>query len=292
MEQRIRLSVFGMSHNSYRFGRLVRGFTLVELLVVISIIGLLMSILLPLLSRARGQANSMACMSNLRQIGLAVYLYVGDYDGYLPPAYKPDSLTHWWGQKLADGIDHTKGFVWPYLQSELREKSIYECPAQRYGSYILQAKPPSEPDDPKWITSTYGYNGYYLSPEKTAWPNISHRPWQKVTTVKGPDKVIAFADTMLDWDDAGGSPVLSNIALLDPPYLYKGTGWEKNLHPTTCFRHSDRANVVFVDGHCEPMDLQGSEYTSPKAKIGSVGKSNAPHYVPDYQQWPQGRRRR
>jgi len=286
------LSVFGTFHDSHRFGRRAKGFTLVELLVVISIISLLMTILLPSLSRARSQARASVCMSNLRQIGFVVYLYANDYDGYLPPAYEPDNSTHWWGQKLSDGIDHTKGFVWPYLRSELKKKSVYECPAQRYGSYRLQTKPPSEPDDPKWITSTYGYNGYYLSPEKSAWwPSIHHRPWQKITTVIKPAEVFAFADTLLDRDSTGKQPNVENNALLDPPYLYKSGKWEKNTHPTTCFRHNERVNVVFVDGHCKPMDLQGAEYTSPKAKIGSVGKINAPHYVPDYEQWLQGRRK-
>lgn len=280
-----------MSHNSYRFGRRVRGFTLVELLVVISIIGLLMSILLPSLSQARSRARTSVCMSNLRQIGFAVYLYVNDYDGYLPPAYEPANSTHWWGQILPNGIDHTKGFVWPYLQSELKKNSVYECPAQKYGSYKLQAKPPSEPDDPKWITSTYGYNGYYLSPEKSAWwPNIYRRPWQKITTVIKPAEVFVFADTLLDRDSTGNQPKVENNALLDPPYRYepknRGNRWPKNLFPTTCFRHNGRTNAVFVDGHCDPMGLEGGKYTSPAAKIGSVGTSNAPHYVPDYQQWP------
>jgi type II secretory pathway pseudopilin PulG len=144
-----------MHYNNFLFCRRRRAFTLVELLLVISTIGLLISILLSSLSLARSQAKAMACMSNLRQIGFAVCMYVDDYDGYLPPAYEPSNATHWWGQKLSDGIDHTKGFVWPYLQSELKKESVYECPAQHYGSYKLQAKPPSEPDDPKWITSTY-----------------------------------------------------------------------------------------------------------------------------------------
>ena len=60
------------------------GFTLIELLVVIGIIALLISVLLPALSKAREQANSIKCESNVRQLALATMLFAQDHHGYMP----------------------------------------------------------------------------------------------------------------------------------------------------------------------------------------------------------------
>ncbi|MDY6913783.1 MAG: type II secretion system protein [Planctomycetota bacterium] len=85
------------------------GFTLVELLVVITIISLLVSVLMPSLSAAKEQAYRAVCASNLKQLGLALQMYAYDQDGYLP---SPDAhilgLGHHWAYPF-------ESYYWGYL---------------------------------------------------------------------------------------------------------------------------------------------------------------------------------
>jgi prepilin-type N-terminal cleavage/methylation domain-containing protein/prepilin-type processing-associated H-X9-DG protein len=113
----------------YRRNR--RGFTLIELLVVIGIVGVLVVIVLPSLSRARAQSKQLKCAANLHQIGISLEIYAGTYDDWYPNW----SNWHVWGfyGTEQDGTgDDFPGPAWTErLASDksLPDKQIYECPS-------------------------------------------------------------------------------------------------------------------------------------------------------------------
>ena len=122
--------------------RHTKGFTLVELLVVIGIIALLISILLPSLSKARAAAQAIKCQSNMRQIGQAFQFYINDNRGSLPPAINdytkypyPYNQFRWYNYlawKYLPGSVASASYDWetsPYTMDKGRIDNVYTCPA-------------------------------------------------------------------------------------------------------------------------------------------------------------------
>ena len=98
-----------------------RGFTLIELLVVIAIIAILASILFPVFARAREKARETSCRSNLKQIGLALHMYVSDYDDLLPVA-NDEPVGH-----PENGTVGLPDIIQPYVKN----KQVHRCPSDK-----------------------------------------------------------------------------------------------------------------------------------------------------------------
>jgi prepilin-type N-terminal cleavage/methylation domain-containing protein len=129
--------------------RLSRAFTMIELLVVIAVISVLLGILLPCLRKAKAHAFRTGCMSNLRQIDMAMHLYTGNNDNVYPCADDPLPQGYWlW---MGRGW---RSFVMPYLGGPIdaNHPSVLLCPQDR--------------SDPTLYESTsYAYSmAFYHSP--------------------------------------------------------------------------------------------------------------------------------
>ena len=114
-------------------------FTLVELLISVSVISIILSMVMPVLSHARTGARTVKCLGQLRQLGAAWQLYADDYRGYCMPQvwFKAKPPVYWWGAN-GDPADYEAGLVYPYIEMEAGLNNVFDCPEQPWGSYIPQ----------------------------------------------------------------------------------------------------------------------------------------------------------
>jgi prepilin-type N-terminal cleavage/methylation domain-containing protein/prepilin-type processing-associated H-X9-DG protein len=130
-----------------------KAFTLIELLVVIAIIAILAAILFPVFAQAREKARAATCLSNLKQIGLGVMMYVQDWDG----SYPPDRVAPLaGGQPCSQKMITWKTATLPYVKNI----AVYRCPSNPKNKEGDETKN-AEPAFPAFPVS-YSYNGTIL----------------------------------------------------------------------------------------------------------------------------------
>jgi prepilin-type N-terminal cleavage/methylation domain-containing protein/prepilin-type processing-associated H-X9-DG protein len=188
-----------------------RGFTLVELLVVIAVIAILAALLLPALSSARRKAQAMECLNNLREISQGAFLYCQDNEDYLPFAWYDDpdpQVNNFFAllQPLLYGVEFDG-----YSDFELR---LYTCPTRAHEPLV----------GPNPMRVSYGMSAY----NSVAFPDPRTRRLAQVQEA-----------------------VSSTVLLADIAYAYNHPPLVTLQPSQTGYKHDGKTTMLFFDGHGE-----------------------------------------
>ncbi|MEX2607331.1 MAG: type II secretion system protein [Kiritimatiellia bacterium] len=202
------------------------GFTLIEMLVVISIIGLLTTLTAAGVGAALERARTTASRSNLRQLALAGVAYAVDHSGGLPPGASVNNRLRWHGARasISAPFEPEGGYLSPYLGHSGR---VNRCPLLDRISNTASFETGA---------GGYGYNSTYLG---GIWSGGIHRPVH-YTRISQASQTVFFTTTAF----ANQSGVME-YPFSDPYQSRDG----HSLQPSTHFRANGKALVAWLDGH-------------------------------------------
>jgi prepilin-type N-terminal cleavage/methylation domain-containing protein len=230
-------------------------FTLVELIVVIAIVAILAAILFPVFAQARENARQAQCISNLRQIGMGLTLYIQDSDETTPLSYYgPGGLA-------ASGTpsDSTTYYKWmdaiyPYIKSD----AVFDCPDDHYAPIYHYRSGINY--------GSFGVNGAYSKiGDKETPPRSSFNYTVQLSQIKTPSNTVWATDTNdADTTHPGGSSGGSfGFTWPDPQHnpsivsIPNGTFQleQPTLGGGLSARHTTMTDAVFCDGHAKAETL-------------------------------------
>jgi prepilin-type N-terminal cleavage/methylation domain-containing protein/prepilin-type processing-associated H-X9-DG protein len=228
--------------------RSASGFTLIELLVVIAVLGIVAMLLLPAFSRGKASALSVACMSNLRQFGIALNLYTQEHGCYPPHAYRPtDPSTASSSQIVLIDTYGWPGYLLPHLSGN---RDIFRCPARGSDFQWPTNRTPLGYEYPFNLGSidfpwSYGYNGLNIKQARGGFYTHGGYGLSPSGTFGLSANLVSQPSEMIAIGDSDGNGLGDGIISFMRPQV----GLPPDFPPGNV--HKKGANIVFCDGHVE-----------------------------------------